>query len=81
MYRVNPDTLQLKVWLDFPGPYSHEYFPKVANTGDLLVYGPSAGEHEHDSADYESFLWKIGTPPAEAVRLSYHTGNDCWLDV
>jgi len=81
VYQVNPDTLQRKAWFDFPGPYSHEYFPKVANTGDFLVYGASTGEHEHDRADYEIFLWKIGSPPAEAVRLSYHTGNDCWPDV
>jgi hypothetical protein len=80
-YRVNPETLERRSWFDFPGPYSHEYFPKVANTGDFLVYGASTGGHEHDRADYEIFLWHIGTPAGDAVRLSFHTGNDCWPDI
>ena len=70
-----------KVWLDLPGKYSHEYFPKVSNTGEYMVLGASAGGHAHDSADYEMFLWKIGTPASGAVRLSYHTGNDNWPDI
>lgn len=70
-----------KVWLDLPGKYSHEYFPKVSNTGDYMVLGASAGGHAHDSADYEMFLWRIGSPAQSAVRLSYHTGNDNWPDI
>jgi len=80
-YRVDPDTLRKSLWFDDPGPWSHEYFPKVANTGDYLVYGASTGGHEHDRADYEIFLWRIGSPPGKAVRLSYYTGNDCWPDI
>jgi len=80
-YKVNPDTLQRFLWFDSPGEYSHEYFPKVANTGAFLVYGASRGGHEHDRADYEIFLWKIGSPAASAIRLSYYTGNDCWPDI
>ncbi len=80
-YKVDPDTLKRVRWFDSPTEYSHEYFPKVANTGDFLVYGASTGAHEHDRADYEIFLWRIGSPYSEAVRLSYHTGNDCWPDI
>jgi len=80
-YKVDPDTLKRKLWFDSPTEYSHEYFPKVANTGDFLVYGASTGGHEHDRADYEIFLWQIGTPSGNAVRLSFHTGNDCWPDI
>jgi hypothetical protein len=80
-YLVDASTLERQPWFDFPGAYSHEYFPKVANNGDFLVYGASTGGHEHYSADYEIFLWKIGSPPAGASRLTYHTGNDCWPDV
>jgi hypothetical protein len=80
-YKVDPETLQRTMWFDSPGDYSHEYFPKVANTGDILVFGASAGGHEHDREDYEIFLWKIGTPPETAVRLTYHTGNDNWPDL
>ena len=37
---------------------------------------------EHgDRADYEIFLWEVGTDPAGATRLTFHTGNDQWPDV
>jgi uncharacterized membrane protein YbhN (UPF0104 family) len=68
-------------WLDLPGAFSHEYFPRLSRDGRLLVFGASAGGHEHDTADYEIFAWEPGTPPERAVRLTFHTGNDCWPDV
>ena len=48
-----------------------------------LVFGASRseGEHEHDQADYEIFLWQIGSDPTQATRLTFHTGNDNWPDV
>ncbi len=81
LYKIDPETLNRSLWFDSPTEYSHEYFPKVANSGNFLVYGASTGGHEHDRADYEIFLWQIGSPAGEAVRLSYHTGNDCWPDI
>ena len=81
IYRTAPATLKPELWFDAPGEFSHEYFPRVANTGDWLVYGASTGGHEHDTADYEIFLWPIGRPAAEAIRLTHHTGNDCWPDI
>ena len=67
--------------LDMPGAWSHEYFPRVSNDGTLLVFGAAREGHEHDTADYEIFLWRIGTPPEQAARLSFHTGNDQWPDI
>ena len=67
--------------LDMPGAWSHEYFPRVSNDGALLAFGASRGDHEHDVADYEIFLWRIGAPPEQAARVSFHTGNDQWPDV
>ena len=81
IYRLDPQTLTAAKWLDAPGEFSHEYFPRIANTGDLLVYGASSGGHEHDKADYEIFLWQIGQPPETAVRLTHHSGNDNWPDI
>ncbi len=81
IYRVDPQTLTRRLWFDAAGEFSHEYFPKVANTGDYMVYGASTGGHEHDRADYEIFLWPVGRPASEAVRISYFTGNDCWPDI
>lgn len=69
------------VLIDLPGEYSHEYFPNVSNDGRWLVWGASAEGHEQDRADYEIFLWRIGTPPQEAVRLTYDPANDQWPDV
>ncbi|MCI5138921.1 MAG: hypothetical protein D3922_11030, partial [Candidatus Electrothrix sp. AR1] len=80
-FKVNPETLEKKLWFDAPGAYSHEYFPKISNTGDILVFGASTGGHEHDRADYEIFLWPIGTPMGNTARLSFHTGNDNWPDI
>ena len=69
------------VLLDVAATYSHEYFPKTSADGKWLVYGASTGDHEHDIADYEIFLWKVGAPEEEIVRMTWHTGNDCWPDV
>ncbi len=70
-----------RVLLDVAAMYSHEYFPKTSVDGKWLVYGASTGAHEHDIADYEIFLWKIGAPQDDIVRITWHTGNDCWPDV
>lgn len=80
-YRLDPETLTAEKWLDIPGDFSHEYFPRTDNSGDFLVYGASSGDHEHDKADYEIFLWRIGQPVESVVRLTFHSGNDNWPDV
>ena len=80
-FTVNPETLEKKLWFDAPGTFSHEYFSKLSNTGDMLIFGASIGGHEHDRADYEIFLWPIGTPMGNTARLSFHTGNDNWPDI
>ena len=80
-YRVDPASLERTPWLDLAGDFSHEYFGRISNDGRFLVLGASTGGHEHDSADYEIFLWRIGAPAEEAVRLTFHTGNDCWPDI
>ena len=66
---------------DLPGAYSHEYFPKISNDGRWLVWGAAAEGHEHDRADYEIFVWEIGTPWERAVRLTHYPGNDQWPDL
>jgi uncharacterized membrane protein YbhN (UPF0104 family) len=67
--------------LDIDGPYSHEYFPRVTEDAQWLIYGASTGGHEHDEADYEVFLWKIGSPEDQIFRLTEHPGNDSWADI
>lgn len=79
--RADSSGGNLETLLDMPEPWSHEYFPRVSNDGALLVFGAAAKGHEHDTADYEIFLWRIGTPPESAARVSFHTGNDQWPDV
>lgn len=68
-------------FMDVPGRISHEYFPKVDQTGNWLVWCATQYGHEHDIYDYEVFIWKIGTDQKEAVRLTFHTGNDRWPDL
>ena len=79
--RVDRAGQNLQTLLDMPGEWSHEYFPRVSNDGALLVFGASRGDHEHDVADYEIFLWRIGDPPESAARVSFHSGNDHWPDI
>jgi hypothetical protein len=81
VYRVAYPSLDRALWIDLPGDYSHEYFPKASRDGRYLVLGACAKGHEHDSADYEIFLWPVGAPPEQAVRLTWHSGNDCWPDI
>jgi Tol biopolymer transport system component len=76
-----PDGSERRVLIDLPGTHSHEYFPKLSNDGHRLVWGASAGGHEHDRADYEFFVWEVGTPVEQAVRLTHHQANDQWPDL
>jgi len=80
---VNQDTLELTTLIDLDGEFSHEYWPNESNDGKYMVFGASRGKkhHEHDVADYEVFLWKVGSDPAKATRLTFHTGNENWPDV
>lgn len=80
-HRIDPDTLDRRPFFDAPEPWSHEYFPRLSPDGRWLVYGACAKGHEHDTADYEVFLWEVGQPAETAVRLTWHTGNDAWPDI
>ena len=81
--RVDPETLASSIMVDLEGEFSHEYWPKDSFNGQYMVFGASRGpkDHEHDTKDYEIFLWKIGSDKAKATRLTFHTGNDNWPDV
>ena len=81
IYIYEPAEDKKTLWLDLPGEFSHEYFPKLSVEEDYLIFASSTGGHEHDSADYEIFLWQVGTPVESATRLTFHTGNDNWPDV
>lgn len=81
---VEPNSMTVSTLIDLEGEFVHEYWPKdAANDSGYMVLGASRGkkEHEHDVADYEIFLWKKGTDPGRATRLTFHTGNDNWPDV
>jgi hypothetical protein len=69
------------VFMDLPGAYSHEYFPRVSSDGRWLAWGAAAAGHEHDRADYEIFVWRTGSPVTEAIRLTHHPANDQWPDI
>jgi Tol biopolymer transport system component len=75
------DRIARRIFMDLPGTFSHEYFPRFSADGRWLVWGASAGDHEHDIADYEIFLWQVGQPWEKAVRLTYNTANDRWPDI
>lgn len=73
-----PKELRL---MDLPGRRSHEYFPRIDNTGKWLVWGATDKGHDHDIYDYEIYVWKLGEPVESAARLTFHTGNDRWPDL
>jgi dipeptidyl aminopeptidase/acylaminoacyl peptidase len=76
-----PDGSRVETLIDLPGRYSHEYFPRLSRDGRWLAWAASAGDHEPGRADYEIFLWKVGQPWEQALRVTYHTGNDQWPDL
>jgi len=67
--------------IDLPGRRSHEYFPRLSPKGDYLVWGATQFGHDHDLADYEILIWKLGEPWGNATRLTFHSGNDRWPDI
>jgi len=67
--------------IDIPGRRSHEYFPQLSSDGKWLVWAATQRGHDHDIADYEIYLWEVGSPADKAVRLTYHSGNDRWPDI
>jgi hypothetical protein len=81
VYSADYRDVKPAVMLDASSDYSHEYFPKTSADGKWMVFGASTGGHEHDIADYEIFLWRIGSPEPDIRRITWHTGNDCWPDV
>jgi Tol biopolymer transport system component len=70
-----------KTFIDLPGRRSHEYFPELSRDGQWLVWAATQRGHDHDIADYEVYLWKVGDPAEEAARLTFHSGNDRWPDI
>ena len=81
--RIDPETFATSTLIDLEGEFSHEYWPKDSFNGEYMVFGASRSpqEHEHDTEDYEIFLWRVGSDPGQATRLTFHTGNDNWPDV
>ncbi len=75
---IDEDKLEL---MDMPGRRSHEYFPQLSRDGKWLVWGITQRGHDHDTADYEIYLWEVGTPTEKGVRLTYNSGNDRWPDI
>ncbi len=76
-----PDGSGRRVFMDLPGPRSHEYFPKLSNDGQWLVWAATEEGHEQDRANYEIFVWQVGTPWESAIRLTHHPGNSNWPDL
>lgn len=69
------------VFMDLPGRRSHEYFPELSRDGKWLVWGITQRGHDHDIADYEIYLWEVGTPQEKAARLTFNSANDRWPDI
>lgn len=81
LWREYPNAIEATRLLDVEGLYSHEYFPRVSSDGRWLIFGASQGDHEHDLADYEIFVWPFGGSQNDLYRVTWHTGNDCWPDI
>jgi len=83
VYVYKPGGADPRLWFDMPGEFSHEYFPKLSHDERWLVFGASRGEkaHEHDQADFENFIWQVGTPIETATRLTFNEANDNYPDI
>jgi hypothetical protein len=58
--------------------WGHEYFPRISNDNNWLVYGATTGDHDHDTSDYEIFIHRRGASSSNRERLTNHSGNDQW---
>ena len=54
---------------------------RVGDDGTWLVWAATQRGHDHDIADYEIYMWKVGDPAEKATRLTFHSGNDRWPDI
>lgn len=83
IYVYEPSLGESRMALDMPGKFSHEYFPKLSDDERYMVFGASrsAKAHEHDKADFEIFLWQIGTPAGNVERLTFDKSNDNYPDI
>ena len=79
--RVDRDGSNKQFLLRLDAPWTHMYFPRVSNDGDFLVFGASPDGGEYDRVRQEIFIWRIGDPPEDVARVSFHTGNDHGPDV
>lgn len=81
--KIDAESNESVSLLDMDGEFNHEVFPQLSRNQQWLVFGASRSkkENEADTADFEIFLWEVGTSAGDAVRLTFHTGNDNWPDV
>ena len=68
-------------FMDLPGRRSHEYFPELSADGKWMVWGITQRGHDHDTADYEIYIWEVGSPAESAARLTFNDANDRWPDI
>jgi Tol biopolymer transport system component len=68
-------------FMDLPGRRSHEYFPQLSADGKWLVWAATQRGHDHDTADYEVYIWEVGAPFSAAARLTFDASNDRWPDI
>jgi hypothetical protein len=68
-------------FMDLPGRRSHEYFPQLSTDGKWMVWAATQRGHDHDTADYEIYIWEVGTPAESAARLTFNSANDRWPDI
>jgi Tol biopolymer transport system component len=82
MRHGKPKDKDQPAWfMDLPGRRSHEYFPQLSVDGKWMVWGITQRGHDHDIADYEIYIWEVGSPAESAARLTFHSGNDRWPDI
>jgi len=60
--------------------YGHEYWPKISNDGQWLIYGASTGCHPHYDCDYEIFIHELGKS-GDRTRLTTASSFENWPDV
>jgi hypothetical protein len=61
--------------------WGHEYHPHISNDNQWLVYMTSNGCHWDYSCNNEIFLHRLGTGPAERIRVTDHPSFDGFPDM
>lgn len=79
--RIERDGTGARPLLSMSAPWRDILSPRISNDGLLLVFSAGIEDRTRALGRSEIFIWRLGDPPEDAARVSFHTGSDLEPDV